>query len=494
MVVKFGTDGWRGIIADDFTYANVRVAAAAIANYVLEHEDAKAGVCIGYDTRFGSRSFAKVVAEVLAGAGIPVTLANKVTPTPELSFAVRGRKAAGGVMITSSHNPAEWNGVKYKASYGGSGSPAIIASIESYLGKPLPGLADPAHDDDKTVVMNGAPRAKIEEVDFAPPYVAALEAFVDLKAIKASGYKFLIDVMYGAGAGYIAGIFTRAGIPFVEFRAEQNPAFPGINPEPIMPNIAATREAVVKEKCAAGLITDGDADRIGAVDEHGNVVDAHKIYAVLLQWLLERKKWPGDVTRAFNTTKMLDRIAAKHGRTLHEHGIGFKYVVDLMLDKKIADGILIGGEESGGIGVSRHLPERDGLLNSLLLANVMADENKTLGELVAALQAEYGEHQYGRVDMHITEELKQSAIKRAGAGLKEMAGLKVLRTESLDGIKFFLENPACAGKPNAAETWLLLRASGTEPLLRVYCESCSQQSVQQVLKAAQAFVMQGGAA
>jgi phosphomannomutase len=494
MVVKFGTDGWRGIIADDFTYANVRVAAAAIANYVLEHEDAKAGVCIGYDTRFGSRSFAKVVAEVLAGAGIPVTLANKVTPTPELSFAVRGRKAAGGVMITSSHNPAEWNGVKYKASYGGSGSPAIIASIESYLGKPLPGLADPAHDDDKTVVMNGAPRAKIEEVDFAPPYVAALEAFVDLKAIKASGYKFLIDVMYGAGAGYIAGIFTRAGIPFVEFRAEQNPAFPGINPEPIMPNIAATREAVVKEKCAAGLITDGDADRIGAVDEHGNVVDAHKIYAVLLQWLLERKKWPGDVTRAFNTTKMLDRIAAKHGRTLHEHGIGFKYVVDLMLDKKIADGILIGGEESGGIGVSRHLPERDGLLNSLLLANVMADEHKTLGELVAALQAEYGEHQYGRVDMHITEELKQSAIKRAGAGLKEMAGLKVLRTESLDGIKFFLENPACAGKPNAAETWLLLRASGTEPLLRVYCESCSQQSVQQVLKAAQAFVMQGGAA
>jgi len=446
---------------------------------VLAHEDAKAGVCIGYDTRFGSRSFAKVVAEVLAGAGIPVALANKVTPTPELSFAVRGRKAAGGVMITSSHNPAEWNGVKYKASYGGSGSPAIIASIESYLGKPLAKAAQPA---------------KIEEVDFAPTYVAALEAFVDLKAIKASGYKFLIDVMYGAGAGYIAGIFRRAGIPYAEFRAEQNPAFPGINPEPIMPNIAATREAVVKEKCAAGLITDGDADRIGAVDEHGNVVDAHKIYAVLLQWLLERKKWPGDVTRAFNTTKMLDRIAAKHGRTLHEHGIGFKYVVDLMLDKKIKDGVLIGGEESGGIGVSRHLPERDGLLNSLLLANVMADEHKTLGELVAALQAEYGEHQYGRVDMHITEELKQSAIKRASAGLKEMAGLKVLRTESLDGIKFFLENPACIGKPNAAETWLLLRASGTEPLLRVYCESCSQESVQQVLKAAQAFVMQGGAA
>jgi phosphomannomutase len=404
-----------------------------------------------------------------------VFLANKVTPTPELSFAVRGMKAAGGVMITSSHNPAEWNGVKYKASYGGSGSPGIISAIETYLEKPLPAAETPA---------------KIEEVDFAPEYVAALEAFVDLKTIKASGYKFLIDTMYGAGKGYIAGIFERAGIPYLEFRSEQNPAFPGINPEPILPHIAATQKAVVEAQCAAGLITDGDADRIGAVDEHGNVVDAHKIFAVLLQWLLTRKQWSGDVTRAFNTTKMLDRIAAKYGRKLHEHGIGFKYVCDLMLEQDI----LIGGEESGGIGISRHLPERDGLLNSLLLANVMADEHKTLGELVAALQAEYGEHQYGRIDMHIDEALKQSAIRRAKAGVADVAGLKVLRVETLDGIKFFLENPACAGKPNAAETWLLLRASGTEPLLRVYCESCSQESVQQVLAAAKAFVLQGDAA
>jgi len=471
-IVKFGTDGWRGIIADDFTYANVRVAARAIALYVLNHEDAKAGVCVGYDTRFGSRSFARVVAEVLAGAGIPVLLANKITPTPELSFAVRERKAAGGVMITSSHNPAEWNGVKYKASYGGSGKPSQIALIESYLLKPLP---------------QAAVKAKIEEVDFAPSYVAALESFVDLKAIEASGYKFLIDTMYGAGKGYIAGIFERAGVPFVEFRSELNPAFPGINPEPILPHIAATQKAVVAEKCDAGLITDGDADRIGSVDEHGNVVDAHKIFAILLQWLLERKKWPGDVTRAFNTTKMLDRIAAKHGRTLHEHGIGFKYVCDLMLEKDI----LIGGEESGGVGISKHLPERDGLLNSLLLANVMADEHKTLGELVAALQAEYGEHQYGRIDMHIDEALKQSAIQRAKAGVDDIAGLKVLRVETLDGIKFFLENPVCASKKNAAETWLLLRASGTEPLLRVYCESCSVESVEQVLAAAKAFVLQG---
>jgi phosphomannomutase len=377
-------------------------------------------------------------------------------------------------MITSSHNPAEWNGVKYKATYGGSGKPSIMASIESYLSKPIP-QADEA--------------AAIEEVDFAPDYIAALEKFVDLKAIKASGYRFLIDVMYGAGRGVIAGILSRAAVPFVEIRNEINPAFPGINPEPILPHIKATQAAVVAEKCDAGLITDGDADRIGAVDEHGNVVDAHRIFSILLWWLLERKKWPGEVTRAFNTTKMIDRIAAKYGRRLNEHGIGFKYVVDLMLEKEV----LIGGEESGGVGISKHLPERDGLLNSLLLANVMADEKKTLGELVAMLQAEFGVHEYGRVDMHIEESVKQSAIARAKAGVSEIAGMKVLRMETLDGIKFFLENPDCAGRSKAAETWLLLRASGTEPLLRVYCESCSTGSVAKVLEAARAFVLEGAA-
>jgi phosphomannomutase len=478
-VVKFGTDGWRGIIADDFTYANVRVAAAAIANYVLAYENPSAGVCIAYDTRFGSRSFAKVVAEVLAGAGIPVAMAAEITPTPALSYAVRERKAAGGVMITSSHNPAEWNGVKYKASYGGSGSPSIMTAIEGYLGKPLAKSATPA---------------AIAEVDFNTEYVATIARFVDLDAIRASGYKFLIDDMYGAGRGVISGIFAKAGVPFVEIRSEINPAFPGINPEPILPHIKAAQEAVIGLKCDAGLITDGDADRVGAVDEHGNVVDAHKVLSLLAYWLLERKKWPGEVTRAFNTTKMVDRIAAKYGRRLNEHGIGFKYVVDLMLEKDI----LIGGEESGGIGISRHLPERDGLLNCLLLANVMADEKKTLGQLVAALQEEFGEHQYGRVDMHIDEAVKRSAIARAGAGkdgvgVSDFAGMKVLRVETLDGIKFFLDNPDCAGRKNAAETWLLLRASGTEPLLRVYCESCSAASVAEVLAAAQAFVLEGSA-
>ncbi len=470
--VKFGTDGWRGLIADDFTFANVRVAAAAIAHYVLAHEDPSAGVCIAFDTRFGSQSFAGVVAEVLSRAGIPVLLADRITPTPALSYAVRERRSAGGVMITSSHNPAEWNGVKYKASYGGSGSPSIIARIETYLGTPLPEAANPA---------------PITRVDFLPDYIAAIERFVDLPGIRASGHKFLIDCMYGAGRGVVSGIFARAGIPFVEIRGEINPAFPGINPEPILPHIELSQRAVVENGCSAGLITDGDADRIGAVDEHGDVVDAHKIFSILLKWLLDRKDWSGGVTRAFNTTKMLDRIAARYGRRLHEHGIGFKYVCDLML----AEDILIGGEESGGVGISRHLPERDGMLNSLLLAQVMADEGKTLGQLVAALQGEFGEHQYGRIDMHIDDRLKQSAIARARAGVADFAGMKVLRVETLDGIKFFLENPACAARPNAAETWLLLRASGTEPLLRVYCESCSVESVKEVLAAAEQFVLQG---
>ncbi len=469
--IKFGTDGWRGQIADDFTYENVRIAAAAIANYVHQYEDAARGVCIGYDTRFGSRAFARVAAEVLANSGIPVQFAAAITPTPALSFGVRERGAAGGIMITSSHNPFQWNGVKYKASYGGSGKPSIMAAIESYLGAPL---------------RQAAASAPITEVDFAPTYISAIENFVDLKKIRESGHQFLVDCMYGAGRGVIAGIFTRAGVPFVEIRGEIDPLFPGINPEPILPHIRAAQLAVVEHKCHAGLITDGDADRIGAVDEQGNFVDPHKIFAVLLRWLLERKQWPGDVTRAFNTTRMLDRICAKYGRKLHEHGIGFKYVCDLMLEQEI----LIGGEESGGIGLSRHLPERDGLLNSLLLANVMADEGKTLGELVAGLQQEFGEHHYGRVDLHIAEEIKQNAIARAKGKVESIAGMKVLRVESLDGIKFFLDNPEAAGKPNAAESWLLLRASGTEPLLRVYAESCSPESVGRLLEAGRAFVME----
>jgi phosphomannomutase len=472
--IKFGTDGWRGVIADDFTFSNVRVAAEAIAAYVHAQEDPKKGLCIGYDTRFGSRAFARACAEVVAATGIPVQFANDITPTPALSFAVRGQNAAGGIMITSSHNPAEWNGVKYKAWYGGSGKPSIISAIESFLGQPVPKSSQPA---------------SITETDFLPPYLQAIENFADLDLISRSGMKFAIDSMYGAGRTIIADIFNRIGVANVPIRSTPNPLFPGINPEPIEPHIRALGEATVANHCQAGLCTDGDADRIGATDEHGNFVDPHKIFSVLLSWVLKRHNdWPGAVTRAFNTTKMLDRICAKHGRELIEHGIGFKYVCDYMLEREI----LMGGEESGGIGFQRHLPERDGLLNALLLANVMADEKKTLGQLVQDLQDEYGEHHYGRIDLHIADDIKSAAIARAHAltpGNPVIAGMPILRQETLDGVKFYLDNPEAKTKPNAAETWILFRASGTEPLMRIYTESTSPEAVQKLLASGRTFAL-----
>ncbi len=477
-VIKFGTDGWRGVIADDFTFANVRIAADAIGAYIhaqkcSAQEDPSRGLCIGYDTRFGSKDFAHACAEVVATTGIPVMLAKAVTPTPALSWGVREHGAAGGIMITSSHNPAQWNGVKYKGWYGGSGKPSMIKAIESYLGKPVPRASQPA---------------TITEVDFLPTYLKAIENFADLDLISKSGMKFCIDSMYGAGATILSDIFNRIGVANVPIRSNPDPLFPGINPEPIEPNIRALGEAVVANGCQAGLCTDGDADRIGATDEHGNFVDPHKIYSVLLSWVLKYKDWPGAVTRAFNTTKMLDRIAMKHGRELIEHGIGFKFVCDLMLEREI----VMGGEESGGIGFQRHLPERDGLLNCLMLANVMAQEKKTLGELVADLQEEYGEHQYGRIDLHIPDEQKNAAIARARSlkpGDPVFAGMAIYNQENLDGVKFYLDNPEATTKPKAAETWLLLRASGTEPLLRIYAESCSKESVAKLLDSARAFAL-----
>jgi phosphomannomutase len=300
--------------------------------------------------------------------------------------------------------------------------------------------------------------------------------------------KFCIDSMYGAGGTILSDIFNRIGVANVPIRFNPDPLFPGINPEPIEPHIRALGEATVANHCQAGLCTDGDADRIGATDEHGNFVDPHKIYSVLLSWVLRRKGWPGAVTRAFNTTKMLDRICKKYGRELIEHGIGFKFVCDYMLEREI----VMGGEESGGIGFQRHLPERDGILNALLLANVMSQEGKTLGALVADLQAEYGEHQYGRIDLHIPDDVKNAAIARARAlpaGDATFAGMPILRTETLDGVKFYLDNPEAKTKPSAAETWLLLRASGTEPLMRIYTESSSNESVTKLLESAREFAL-----
>jgi alpha-D-glucose phosphate-specific phosphoglucomutase len=468
--IKFGTDGWRGIIADDFTFDNVRRVAGAIASYVLKYEDAKRGVFIGYDTRFASQRFAQAAAEVIAAAGVPVKLANDYTPTPAVSYAVKHQSAAGGVMVTSSHNPWNWNGVKFKGNFGGSATPAIMKRIEEEMA---------------AGAMPKGKNAAIEEVDLKLPYIAAVCAFADVDLIARTKFKFAVDAMYGSGRGVLSGIFRGRGIRHVAIREELNPLFPGINPEPIEPHVALLQQTVVREKCDAGLATDGDADRIGAVAEDGSFVDSHKIFCVLLRWLLERKKWPGDVVRAFNTTRMLDRIAAKYGRKIYETKIGFKYIADLMMERDI----LIGGEESGGIGYSRYLPERDGVLNCLLLANVMAEEGKPLGQLVADLQREFGAHYYGRRDLHIAEEIKQGAIQRAAAdGTRKMGRYAVLKKENLDGVKFFLDAPT---NGNGAEAWILFRASGTEPLLRLYCEAASPELVTEILASAEQFVREG---
>jgi alpha-D-glucose phosphate-specific phosphoglucomutase len=465
--IKFGTDGWRGIIADDFTFDNVRRVAGAMASYVLKYEEAQRGVFIGYDTRFASRRAAQAAAEVIAAAGIPVKLANDYTPTPAVSYAVKNQSAAGGVMVTSSHNPWNWNGVKFKGKFGGSATPDIMKNVEEEL---------------NAGSMPQGSKAAIEEVDLKAAYVEAVCRFADIDLIAKTKFKFAVDAMYGSGRGVLTGIFREHGVQHVAIREELNPLFPGINPEPIEPHIGLLQQTVVREKCDAGLATDGDADRVGAVAEDGSFVDSHKIFCVLLRWLLERKKWPGGVVRAFNTTRMLDRIAAKYGRKLYETKIGFKYIADLMMEHDI----LIGGEESGGIGYSRFLPERDGVLNCLLLANVMTEEGKPLGQLVADLQRDFGPHYYGRSDLHIPEDLKQNAIQRAQAeGMQTLGAYRVHKKENLDGVKFFLDAPT---NGNGAEAWILFRASGTEPLLRLYSEAASPGLVKEILTSAESFV------
>jgi phosphomannomutase len=397
-------------------------------------------------------------------------LSNDYTPTPAVSFAVKKHGTAGGVMITSSHNPWNWNGMKFKGNFGGSATPAIMKKIEEEL---------------RAGALPRGSGAAIDVVDLKSSYIAAICQFADLVLIGKAGFKIAVDSMYGSGRGVLAGIFQERGVQHIAIRQELNPLFPGINPEPIQPHIALLQQTVRENRCDAGLATDGDADRIGAVAEDGSFVDSHKIFCVLLRWLLECKKWPGDVVRAFNTTRMIDRIAAKYGRKVYETPIGFKYTADLMMEHEI----LMGGEESGGIGYSRFLPERDGLLNCLLLVNAMADEGKPLGQLVADVQREFGPHYYGRRDLHIADEVKQSAIKRASAeGTKRLGRYGVVQKENLDGIKFFLDAPTGG---NGADAWVLFRASGTEPLLRLYSEAASPELVNEILASAKEFVESG---
>jgi alpha-D-glucose phosphate-specific phosphoglucomutase len=458
--IRFGTDGWRGVIAEDFTFANARIVAQAIARYVVRCEDARKGVIIGYDHRFASDGIAAAVAEVVSASGTPVWLTDKPCPTPAVSYLVRQRAAAGGIVITASHNPYRWNGIKYKASYGSSALPAIVAQIEQELENvqqkgvsPLPPRKD--------LIQSLEPRA---------PYLDALEKLVDWNRLRDARLRFVFDPMHGSAAGLLPELFKRNGIPCDEIRGTRDPRFGGVHPEPIEPHIEALREAVLAGKYDAGFCADGDGDRIGAVDRDGTFVNPHQIFALLVWHLAGTRNLPGDIAKTFSVTKLIDKLAAKFGRKLHETPIGFKYICELMLEQNI----LIGGEESGGIGTSLYIPERDATVSALLLAELMAWHGKSLGELLAALHAEFGEYHYGRVDLALKPGQKEKAIAHFSNGkLDRILDLPVVRREDMDGIKVYLGEVG----------WLLVRASGTENLLRVYCETSKPETTRRVLEA-----------
>lgn len=458
--IKFGTDGWRGVIAEDFTFANARIVAHAIARYVVRGEDARKGVLIGYDHRFASDRVAAAVAETISATGTPVWLTDKPCPTPAISYLVRERSAAGGIVITASHNPYRWNGMKYKASYGSSALPSIVAQIE----KELEGVLE------KGVPPLPPRKDLVQSLEPSAPYLGALEKLVDWKRLREAKLRFVSDAMHGSAAGLLPTLLKRNGIACDEIRGTRDPRFGGVHPEPIEPHIEALRKAVLAGKYDAGFCADGDGDRIGAIDRDGTFVNPHQIFALLVWHLAGMRNLPGDIAKTFSVTKLIDKLAAKFNRKLHEVPIGFKYICELMLEQNI----LIGGEESGGIGTSLYLPERDATVSALFLAELMAWHGKSLGELLGALHAEFGEYHYGRVDLDLKPGQKERAVAHFSDGkLTHILDLPVTRLEDMDGIKLYLGE---AG-------WVMVRASGTENLLRVYCEASKAVTTRRVLEA-----------
>ena len=463
--IKFGTDGWRGVIAEDFTFANARIVAHAIARYVVRNEDARKGVLVGYDHRYAADRVAAAVAEVISASGTPVWLADKPCPTPAISYLVRHRGAAGGIVITASHNPYRWNGIKYKASYGSSALPSIVAQIEQEL---------------DAVLQKGVPplpprQNLIQPLEPQAPYLDALEKLVDWKRLRDAKFRFVFDPMHGSAAGLLPELFRRNRISCEEIRGTRDPRFGGVHPEPIEPHIEALRQAVCAGKCDAGFCADGDGDRIGAIDRDGSFVNPHQIFALLVWHLAGTRNLPGDIAKTFSVTKLIDKLATKLGRKLHEVPIGFKYICELMLEQNI----LIGGEESGGIGTSLYLPERDAAVSALFLAELMAWHGKSLGELLTALHAEFGEYHYGRVDLDLKPGQKEKAIAHFSNGkLDRILDLPIVRREDMDGIKVYLGE---AG-------WVMVRASGTENLLRVYSETSKPETTRRVLNAVKQIV------
>jgi phosphomannomutase len=457
--IQFGTDGWRGVIADDYTFANLEKVALATARYFATLKKRKNGIVIGYDARFMSREFAEFSAAVMANAGIAVQLADSIVSTPMVSLLTLRENAAGGIVITASHNPARYNGFKIKGDFGGPAHPEMIARVEKELAKVMKLKKLPPA---KHALHELLAKRKITPIAMKQRYLDHIATKIDMDLIRRSGIRILYDVMYGAGQGVLDEI-----LPGVrQIHESYNPSFGGTNPEPLAQNLPDLMRMVKAERYDIGIATDGDADRIGAVDENGNFIDSHRIFSLLLKYLVEQKKMTGEVVKSLSVTQMVDKQCAKYGLTLIETPIGFKHICREMTERDV----LIGGEESGGLGVKGHLPERDGIFLGLMLCEMVAVRGRPIGALVRELMDEFGVHEFRRVDMRLSEKEKESVMKRFRRGVKEIGGHAVTGRNDTDGHKFFVEGG-----------WVLVRASGTEPLIRVYAEGGSTAMVDALL-------------
>ncbi len=475
MTIHFGTDGWRAVISETFTFHNLRLVAQAIADSVatgsLNHGDPSlAGVdphkiVVGYDTRFLSDRYAREVSRVLAANGFTVYLTQADVPTPAISFAVKNLKAGAGVMITASHNAPRYNGVKLKAAFGGSALPEQCKRVEVYItDNESQGRGPNLMDFDKAREMG-----LIQRFNPILDYSQHLRTLIDFDVIADGELRVVVDSMYGSGRGVIRGMLQGSGCEVQEIRGEMNPGFGGVHPEPISRFLSALAGAISTGLGNFGLATDGDADRIGAMDERCNFVDPHKIMALALKYLVEKRGWKGSVVRTVSTTRMIDRLAERYGLTVHETPVGFNHIADYMMKEDI----LIGGEESGGISFKGHIPEGDGILMGLLVVEMVAASKTTLYEMVQDLLKDVGPAFYERTDLRLPHPVSkpQMTQKLMDEAPVKIGGENVVDVSCRDGVKYIL----------ADDSWLLIRPSGTEPVLRVYAEGRSQEIVKELL-------------
>jgi phosphomannomutase len=465
--IKFGTDGWRAIIAEDYTFENVRDCAEGVARYLADAGLSDRGLVIGFDTRFASEDFAAASAEVVAAHGIKGYLLNAAAATPVACHAILDKQAAGAIVITASHNPGAYNGFKYKPEYAGSAPPEVVDALEAAI------AAGRAAGGPKRMSSEEAQAKRLIEVfDPRPAYDAQIARLNDLNRLRAAGLNVAFDAMHATGAGVYTRLLDGGTTRINELRGERNPAFPGmVAPEPIARNLGALMEAVVNTSADIGLATDGDADRLGVVDEKGHFVDQHQTYALLCYYLLEHRGLRAPIVRSLTSTRMIDRLGAIYGVPVYETPVGFKYLGPQMMEVNA----MTAGEESGGYAFSEHLPERDGCYAGLLLLDLLASSGKTVSELVSDLYAKVGGHFYDRIDVHVQPGQRQGAIERvASANPDAIAGRKVLKKGDKDGYMFEFDGG-----------WLLVRPSGTEPLLRIYTETTDQALVKPVLEAGQ---------